>query len=152
MLGSFQISSLVFRLYRDRQQRSQRRRQQAYLSVRLGNLSKLLLLDRLENVRRNRHLGTPWETREGKGEEYVHLESLHLCSPLCFRHKIEVSMKTNGKRRTPLSIPPGGNGKLYGIVVVPESCPRGKFPRVISRDRERIFEAYLQAAAASAKF
>ncbi|XP_011879580.1 PREDICTED: nidogen-2 isoform X4 [Vollenhovia emeryi] len=39
-------------------------------------------------------------------------------------HKIEVGMKTNGERRTPLSIPPGGSGKLYGIVVVPESCPR----------------------------
>ncbi|XP_018315633.1 nidogen-2 isoform X3 [Mycetomoellerius zeteki] len=39
-------------------------------------------------------------------------------------HKIEVGMKTNGERRTPLSVPPGGSGKLYGIVVVPESCPR----------------------------
>ncbi|XP_025991116.1 nidogen isoform X2 [Solenopsis invicta] len=39
-------------------------------------------------------------------------------------HKIEVSLKTNGERRTPLSIPAGGSGKLYGIVVVPESCPR----------------------------
>jgi nidogen (entactin) len=39
-------------------------------------------------------------------------------------HKIEVGMKTNGERRAPLSVPPGGNGKLYGIAVVPESCPR----------------------------
>ncbi|XP_072765184.1 nidogen isoform X3 [Anoplolepis gracilipes] len=39
-------------------------------------------------------------------------------------HKIEVGMKTNGERRTPLSVPPGGSGKLYGIVAVPESCPR----------------------------
>ncbi|KAL6434963.1 hypothetical protein ACFW04_005251 [Cataglyphis niger] len=39
-------------------------------------------------------------------------------------NKIEVGMKTNGERRTPLSVPPGGSGKLYGIVVVPESCPR----------------------------
>ncbi|KAG5326414.1 NID1 protein, partial [Pseudoatta argentina] len=39
-------------------------------------------------------------------------------------HKIEVGMKTNGERRTSLSVPPGGSGKLYGIVVVPESCPR----------------------------
>ncbi|XP_071641916.1 nidogen isoform X3 [Temnothorax longispinosus] len=39
-------------------------------------------------------------------------------------HKIEVGMKTNGERRAPLSVPPGGSGKLYGIVVVPESCPR----------------------------
>ncbi|EZA61094.1 nidogen-2 isoform X1 [Ooceraea biroi] len=39
-------------------------------------------------------------------------------------HKIEVGMKTNGERRQPLSVPPGGSGKLYGIVVVPESCPR----------------------------
>lgn len=43
------------------------------------------------------------------------------------RNKIEVGMKTNGERRTPLSIPPGGSGKLYGIVVVPESCPRSNF-------------------------
>jgi len=40
-------------------------------------------------------------------------------------------MKTNGERRTPLSVPPGGSGKLYGIVVVPESCPRGKFPYAV---------------------
>ncbi|XP_050461828.1 nidogen isoform X3 [Cataglyphis hispanica] len=39
-------------------------------------------------------------------------------------NKIEVGMKINGERRTPLSVPPGGSGKLYGIVVVPESCPR----------------------------
>lgn len=39
-------------------------------------------------------------------------------------NKIEVGMKTNGEKRTPLSVPPGGSGKLYGIVVVPESCPR----------------------------
>ncbi|XP_011690826.1 PREDICTED: nidogen-2 isoform X2 [Wasmannia auropunctata] len=39
-------------------------------------------------------------------------------------HKIEVGMKTNGERRSPLSVPPGGSGKLYGIAVVPESCPR----------------------------
>ncbi|KAL0115115.1 hypothetical protein PUN28_010595 [Cardiocondyla obscurior] len=39
-------------------------------------------------------------------------------------HKIEVGTKTNGERRTPLSIPAGGSGKLYGIAVVPESCPR----------------------------
>jgi len=40
-------------------------------------------------------------------------------------------MKTNGERRAPLSVPPGGSGKLYGIVVVPESCPRGKFYAVL---------------------
>ncbi|XP_029175625.1 nidogen-2 isoform X4 [Nylanderia fulva] len=39
-------------------------------------------------------------------------------------NKIEVGLKTNGERRTPLSVPPGGSGKLYGIVAVPESCPR----------------------------
>ncbi|XP_012216144.1 nidogen isoform X3 [Linepithema humile] len=38
-------------------------------------------------------------------------------------HKIEVGMKTNGERRSPLSVPPGGSGKLYGIVAIPESCP-----------------------------
>ncbi|XP_011138379.1 nidogen-2 isoform X2 [Harpegnathos saltator] len=38
-------------------------------------------------------------------------------------HKIEVCMKSTGEKRTPLSVPPGGSGKLYGIVVVPESCP-----------------------------
>lgn len=43
------------------------------------------------------------------------------------RHKIEVGLKTNGERRTPLSVPPGGSGKLYGIVVIPESCPGSKF-------------------------
>ncbi|XP_032672473.1 nidogen isoform X2 [Odontomachus brunneus] len=38
-------------------------------------------------------------------------------------HKVEVGMKSTGEKRTPLSVPPGGSGKLYGIVVVPESCP-----------------------------
>lgn len=46
------------------------------------------------------------------------------------RHKVEVGMKVNGERRTSLSIPPGGSGKLYGIVVVPESCPRGKIYKI----------------------
>lgn len=35
-------------------------------------------------------------------------------------------MKSTGDRKPPISVPPGGSGKLYGIVVVPESCPRGK--------------------------
>ncbi|KAK9309648.1 hypothetical protein QLX08_000853 [Tetragonisca angustula] len=39
-------------------------------------------------------------------------------------HKIEVAMKSTGDRKTAISVPPGGSGKLYGIVVVPESCPR----------------------------
>ncbi|XP_060821543.1 nidogen-like isoform X2 [Bombus pascuorum] len=39
-------------------------------------------------------------------------------------HKIEVAMKSTGDRKPPISVPPGGSGKLYGIVVVPESCPR----------------------------
>ncbi|XP_076380705.1 nidogen isoform X3 [Megalopta genalis] len=39
-------------------------------------------------------------------------------------HKIEVAMKSTGDRKPAISIPPGGSGKLYGIVVVPESCPR----------------------------
>ncbi|KAG7213656.1 hypothetical protein KM043_002901 [Ampulex compressa] len=39
-------------------------------------------------------------------------------------HKIEVALKSNGERKTSISVPPGGRGKLYGIVVVPESCPR----------------------------
>ncbi|XP_014478375.1 PREDICTED: nidogen-2 isoform X2 [Dinoponera quadriceps] len=38
-------------------------------------------------------------------------------------HKIEVGIKSTGEKQTPLSVPPGGSGKLYGIVVVPESCP-----------------------------
>lgn len=41
-------------------------------------------------------------------------------------HKIEVAMKSTGDRKQAISVPPGGSGKLYGIVVVPESCPRGK--------------------------
>lgn len=55
------------------------------------------------------------------------------------RNKIEVGLKTNGERRTPLSVPPGGSGKLYGIVAVPESCPRSKFHlyKYISRDKFR---------------
>ncbi|XP_076628478.1 nidogen isoform X5 [Colletes latitarsis] len=39
-------------------------------------------------------------------------------------HKIEVAMKSSGDRKPAISIPPGGSGKLYGIVAVPESCPR----------------------------
>ncbi|CAK9821012.1 Ndg [Anthophora plagiata] len=39
-------------------------------------------------------------------------------------HKIEVAMKSSGDRKPAISVPPGGSGKLYGIVVVPESCPR----------------------------
>ncbi|XP_017878833.1 nidogen-1 isoform X2 [Ceratina calcarata] len=39
-------------------------------------------------------------------------------------HKIEVAMKSSGDRKSAISVPPGGSGKLYGIVVVPESCPR----------------------------
>ncbi|XP_076239485.1 nidogen isoform X2 [Calliopsis andreniformis] len=39
-------------------------------------------------------------------------------------HKIEVAMKSSGDRKQAISVPPGGSGKLYGIVVVPESCPR----------------------------
>lgn len=39
-------------------------------------------------------------------------------------HKIEVAMKSTGDRKQAISVPPGGSGKLYGIVVVPESCPR----------------------------
>lgn len=49
--------------------------------------------------------------------------------PLLFTvlsHKIEVAMKSTGDRKQAISVPPGGSGKLYGIVVVPESCPRGK--------------------------
>lgn len=44
----------------------------------------------------------------------------------CRSHKIEVAMKSSGDRKSAISVPPGGSGKLYGIVVVPESCPRGK--------------------------
>ncbi|XP_066603007.1 nidogen isoform X2 [Prorops nasuta] len=39
-------------------------------------------------------------------------------------HKIEVALRGSGERKEPISIPPGGSGKLYGIVVVPEACPR----------------------------
>ncbi|XP_076672085.1 nidogen isoform X2 [Andrena cerasifolii] len=39
-------------------------------------------------------------------------------------HKIEVAMKSSGDRKPAISVPPGGSRKLYGIVVVPESCPR----------------------------
>ncbi|XP_017793749.1 PREDICTED: nidogen-2 [Habropoda laboriosa] len=39
-------------------------------------------------------------------------------------HKIEVAMKSSGDRKPAISVPPGGSGKLYGIVAVPESCPR----------------------------
>ncbi|KAK0096570.1 hypothetical protein PV326_005114 [Microctonus aethiopoides] len=39
-------------------------------------------------------------------------------------HKIEVISKTTNEMEKSLSIPPGGSGKLYGIVAVPESCPR----------------------------
>lgn len=35
-------------------------------------------------------------------------------------------MKSSGDRKPAISVPPGGSRKLYGIVVVPESCPRGK--------------------------
>lgn len=34
--------------------------------------------------------------------------------------------KSSGKRLKELTIPPGGSGKLYGIVAVPEQCPRCK--------------------------
>lgn len=37
---------------------------------------------------------------------------------------IEVMAKSSGKRLKELTIPPGGSGKLYGIVAVPEQCPR----------------------------
>lgn len=46
---------------------------------------------------------------------------------LPFSHKIEVISKSTGEREKSLSVPPGGSGKLYGIVAVPESCPRGEF-------------------------
>ncbi|XP_046738745.1 nidogen isoform X3 [Diprion similis] len=39
-------------------------------------------------------------------------------------HKIEVASKNSGKRDKAFGIPPGGSGKLYGIVAVPEYCPR----------------------------
>ncbi|XP_046419384.1 nidogen isoform X1 [Neodiprion fabricii] len=39
-------------------------------------------------------------------------------------HKIEVASKNTGKRDKALRVPPGGSGKLYGIVAVPEYCPR----------------------------
>ncbi|XP_034945839.1 nidogen isoform X2 [Chelonus insularis] len=39
-------------------------------------------------------------------------------------HKIEVLSKATGDREKSISVPPGGSGKLYGIVTVPESCPR----------------------------
>ncbi|XP_046820938.1 nidogen-like isoform X3 [Vespa crabro] len=39
-------------------------------------------------------------------------------------HKIEQALKSNEERQPAISIPPGGNGKLYGIVVVPETCPQ----------------------------
>ncbi|KAK2575184.1 hypothetical protein KPH14_003221 [Odynerus spinipes] len=39
-------------------------------------------------------------------------------------HKIEQALKSSGERQPALSIPPGGSGKLYGIAVVPETCPR----------------------------
>ncbi|XP_015172869.1 PREDICTED: nidogen-2 isoform X3 [Polistes dominula] len=39
-------------------------------------------------------------------------------------HKIERALKSKQEIQPALSIPPGGNGKLYGIAVVPETCPR----------------------------
>ncbi|XP_043266975.1 nidogen isoform X2 [Venturia canescens] len=38
--------------------------------------------------------------------------------------KVEVAAKSTGERHKAINIPPGGSGKLYGIVAVPEFCPR----------------------------
>ncbi|XP_015604569.1 nidogen-2 isoform X3 [Cephus cinctus] len=37
---------------------------------------------------------------------------------------VEVARKSSGLLSSPLSIPPGGTGKIYGIVAVPEVCPQ----------------------------
>ncbi|XP_076766279.1 nidogen [Xylocopa sonorina] len=39
-------------------------------------------------------------------------------------HKIEVATRSSGDRMQAIPVPPGGNDKLYGIVAVPETCPR----------------------------
>ncbi|XP_012271445.1 nidogen-2 isoform X2 [Orussus abietinus] len=39
-------------------------------------------------------------------------------------HKIEIAGKVTKERLDALNVPPGGNGKLYGVVAVPETCPR----------------------------
>ncbi|XP_031781812.1 nidogen isoform X2 [Nasonia vitripennis] len=38
--------------------------------------------------------------------------------------KIEVAVKSTGERGPSISLPAGGSGKPYGIVIVPETCPR----------------------------
>lgn len=42
-----------------------------------------------------------------------------------------------------LSIPPGGSGKLYGIVAVPESCPRGLFNYIKNNEMKRMFDFFI---------
>lgn len=40
-----------------------------------------------------------------------------------FRNKIGRIDKTPGRAPDSILLPPGGNGKLYGLVAVKDSCP-----------------------------
>ena len=41
--------------------------------------------------------------------------------------------RNGGEKGEPLTLPVGGNGRLYGITSVGEYCPRGKIKKMISR-------------------
>lgn len=41
--------------------------------------------------------------------------------------RIEVAVRSTGEKGPSISLPPGGGNRPYGIVVVPDTCPRGIF-------------------------
>jgi hypothetical protein len=43
-----------------------------------------------------------------------------------YRQKIESAQKPSGHINKPITVPLGGSGKMYGIVSVPDYCPRCK--------------------------
>jgi hypothetical protein len=51
-----------------------------------------------------------------------------------YRQKIENAQKPSGLINKPITVPLGGSGRMYGIVSVPEHCPRCKYTRNVSAD------------------
>ena len=66
--------------------------------------------------------------RTGKSKIFysIHERSTVIISSLFNRKTIKSASKDeNDKENISLQVPLGGQGKLYGIVAVPETCPRG---------------------------
>jgi hypothetical protein len=63
----------------------------------------------------------------------LHYSLSHICFKyikdilLFYRQKIESAQKPSGHVNKPITVPLGGSGKMYGIVSVPEHCPRCKY-------------------------